>query len=252
MRVGAQLYTVRELCQDEAGLAATLEQIAKIGYTAVQVSAIGPLEPEIVRGLCDRYQLRIVLTHTDPQEILSNTEKVIADHQILGADYVGIGSLPKNYSRDPDGMRRFWADYQAAAVRLAAAGIPLQYHNHHFELERFSGRTLLDLLADMAAPDQLGFIIDTYWLQYAGADAAEIIRALTGRVPVVHLKDMAVSDGKQVMAAVLSGNMNFQAILDACAESGTKWLMIEQDTCPGSPLESLAESYHNLHDLGFS
>lgn len=250
MVVGAQLYTVRELCQDEVGLAATLEQIAKIGYTSVQVSGIGPLEAEIVKNLCNRYNLRIVLTHTPPDEILNDTDRVIEKHKIMGADYVGIGAMPKQYERTIEGIDRFWSDFSSPAEKLSRAGLTLQYHNHHFELEKFSGKTLLAHLAQIASDELLGFIPDTYWLQYGGADPVEVIQMLSGRVPVVHLKDMTILNGQQEMAPVMSGNMNFPAILQACREAGTKWLMVEQDTCQGSPVDCLAESYHNLYAVG--
>lgn len=252
MIVGAQLYTVRELCQDEAGLATTLEQIARIGYTAVQVSGIGPLEPEIIRNLCDRFRLRIALTHTPPLEIINDTEKVIASHRILGADYVGIGAMPQEYARTPEGVEEFWSDFSPAAKKLATADLPLQYHNHHFEMERFRGKTLLAHLADIAPAEQLGFILDTYWLHFGGADAATIISEFAGRIPAVHLKDMVIRAGNQEMAPVMEGNMNFQSILQACGQAGVIWLMVEQDTCEGSPLDSLARSYQNLHEIGYS
>ena len=61
MEIGAQSYTVRKYCQTAEDLAATLEKIAAIGYRNIQLSAIGPIEPEVVKELCDRNGLRIVV-----------------------------------------------------------------------------------------------------------------------------------------------------------------------------------------------
>ena len=44
--VGAQLYTVRQSTQTIADIAETLKKVADIGYTAVQISAFGPVELE--------------------------------------------------------------------------------------------------------------------------------------------------------------------------------------------------------------
>ena len=49
MEIGAQSYTVRKYCQTAEDLAATLEKIAAIGYRNIQLSAIGPIEPEVVK-----------------------------------------------------------------------------------------------------------------------------------------------------------------------------------------------------------
>ncbi len=48
----AQLFTVRMFNQDTAGFRETLRRVAEIGYTAVQISAIGPIPaPDIKAAL---------------------------------------------------------------------------------------------------------------------------------------------------------------------------------------------------------
>ncbi len=251
MIVGAQLYTVREYCQTESDLATSLAKIAAIGYTTVQVSGIGPIAPARVRHICDRLNLQIVVTHTAQERIRDTTEQVIEEHRIYGARHIGIGSMPAQYQRTPAGIDQFLNDYRPAAEKIAAAGMQLHYHNHNFEFEIFNRQTLMQRLIDGMPADRLGFILDTYWLQAGGADPALVIRQLAGRVPVIHLKDMAMRGHEQIMTPVISGNMNFNTILDACAEAGTQWLMIEQDTCDGDPFDCLAESYQNLAKLGY-
>ncbi|OAX48298.1 hypothetical protein gpAD87_09020 [Paenibacillus sp. AD87] len=41
MILGAQLYTVRSFLQTEKDIKRTLQKIAEMGYTSIQVSAIG-------------------------------------------------------------------------------------------------------------------------------------------------------------------------------------------------------------------
>ena len=251
MILGAQLYTVRMLCQTEPELADTLSKIAATGYQSVQVSGIGPIAPARVKAICDDLGLVIPVTHTPPDKIMNQTEQVIEDHQVMGAKHVGIGSMPKNYEWNPEGVSRFLDDFLPAAEKLKKAGMMLHYHNHHFEMARFEGKTLLTYMAEQAPSDLLGFILDTYWLQAGGEDPAAVIRRFKGRVPVIHLKDMAMRGRDQLMTPVLSGNMNFDTILEACEMAGCEWLMIEQDTCEGSPIDCLAESYRNLSRLGY-
>jgi sugar phosphate isomerase/epimerase len=75
---------------------------------------------------------------------------------------------------------------------------------------------------------------------------------MKNRLPVVHLKDMVIIDGKQVMAEIGEGNLNWPAILKACAASGVEWYAVEQDECQRDPFESLAISYRNLTKMGLS
>ncbi len=72
---------------------------------------------------------------------------------------------------------------------------------------------------------------------------------MKGRIPLVHFKDMGISGGKQVMTEVGEGNLNWDAILEACKSSGVLWYIVEQDTCQRDPFESLAISLRNLKNM---
>ena len=245
IKLAAQLYTLREYCQNERDLDISLGRVADIGYSAVQLSGVGPIPPERVRKLCDGYSLEIALTHTDPERILRDTEGAIVDHKVLGCRYVGIGGLPHRY-RQPEWFDRFFADFAEPMEKLKAAGMLLMYHNHDFELEPMGGKTLLARLVEGAGPQELGFTLDTYWLQAAGADSAAWIERLRGRVPCVHLKDMEMAGGKAVMAPVLEGNMNFDSIWRAMETARTEYAIVEQDVCRESAFVCLEKSFKNL------
>ena len=45
MKIGAQMYTVREFCKTTEGLAESLKKIADIGYTTVQLSGVCDYDP---------------------------------------------------------------------------------------------------------------------------------------------------------------------------------------------------------------
>ena len=133
MKTGAQLYTVRAYTQSEEDFRRSMEKIAQIGYRTVQISAIGrELKPERVRRICDEAGLEIVLTHSDVNRILHDTERLIEEHDILGCRYIGLGSMPDKY-RTPEWLRYFREDFRKPARRIADAGKTLMYHNHDFE-----------------------------------------------------------------------------------------------------------------------
>jgi sugar phosphate isomerase/epimerase len=90
-------------------------------------------------------------------------------------------------------------------------------------------------------------------VQAGGADPTAWIRKVNGRMKVVHLKDFVIGgpELKPQFAEVGEGNMNFRAILDACAEIGVEWGAVEQDNCYGrDPFESLGISVRNLKAMG--
>lgn len=132
------------------------------------------------------------------------------------------------------------------AKKLRDAGLQFVYHNHKLEFERYDGRTAMDLLLEETDPDAFHFELDTYWAQAGGADPAAWVRKLDGRMKVVHLKDMAIVQDAQHFAEIGEGNMNWDAILDACRAIGMEWYIVEQDVCRRDPFESLAISWQYL------
>ena len=251
MILGAQLYTLRSYTQNEKDLAFSLQKVSEMGYKTVQISGIGPIPPERVRALCDENSLKIVLTHTNPDRILYETEQVIREHDIMGCDYIGIGMMPPRY-RTPEWLGHFAMDYLEPAKKIAAAGKLLMYHNHHIEFQRFGGKLIMERLMEDFAPDELGFTLDTYWVQAGGGDVCEWVERLRDRIPCVHLKDMGIIGEQQVMAPVMEGNINFEKILGQMKAVGTvKYLLVEQDTCQESPFVCLEKSYNNLSRLGY-
>lgn len=253
MLLGAQSYTVRDYTQTERDFAESMKRISAIGYKTVQLSATGAFPAEFSRRVCDENGLKIVLTHTNPEKILSDTESVIRDHDIMGCRYVGIGMMPPKYQTD-EWIDRFAKDFITPAKRLRDAGKRLMYHNHNLEWTRLKdGRRIIDVLLDAFPEDLLGFTLDTYWVQAAGADIFDWIRILQDRIPCVHLKDMAVRGFEQRMAVVGEGNMNFPRILETLKQlKKTEYILVEQDNCYGeSPFDCLQRSYKNITEMGF-
>lgn len=250
-QIAATLYTVRQFTQTPQDLARTLQRIKEIGYDAVQLSALGPMEPQQVRDLADEAGLLVAATHTDYYRLANEPERVIKEHQIYGCKYVAIGSIPQEY-RHEAGYHQFAKEASKVAATLKEGGLIFGYHNHSFELEKFQGKTALEILYSESDPLLFTSEIDTYWIQHGGGDPALWIRNLKDRAPLVHLKDMMVKDGEPTYAEVGEGNLNWPAILDACREAGVIWYIVEQDICPGDPFESLAISLNNLESMGLS
>ncbi|MRR18491.1 MAG: sugar phosphate isomerase/epimerase [Deltaproteobacteria bacterium] len=253
MKIGAQLYTVRQYTQTDADIEETFKKIAGIGYTCVQVSGIGKIPPRRLAGISAESGLDIAVTHTDPERVLRDTANVIEEHMLWGCGYVGIGYMPVQYRGSLEGCRTFISDFDQVARMMAHKGIKLVYHNHAFDFERFGGKTVFDVLVEETAPDRWGFIPDTYWITVGGRCPAGQIEALAGRAEICHFKDMAISGGKQVMTPVMEGNMLWEEIFAACLKAGVGCAMVEQDDTYGTdPFEALKISYNNLKKAGFS
>jgi sugar phosphate isomerase/epimerase len=246
-QVAAQLYTVRDFCQTASDLAATARKIRAIGYEAVQLSALGPIPPEeIVRIMADE-GLTICATHEPAADILDRPEKAIENLQKLGCRLTAYPYPNGVDFGDAAVVAAFVRKLDAAGARFRAAGLTLGYHNHDIEFVRFQGAPLLDYLYAHSDPRNLAAELDTYWVQAGGGDCVEWCRKLRGRLPFIHLKDYAMTlERKPAFAEIGRGTLPFARIIAEAERSGCQWFIVEQDTCPGDPFESLKISFDYL------
>lgn len=247
-KVAAQLYTLRDLLQTPRQIADTLKKVKAIGYDAVQVSGIGPIDPKELKTICDDLGLVICATHVGYDDLMNDLPGVIAKHQLWQCIQAALGSLPTEM-RSEKGYVEFARKMNIAGEQLAKEGLTLSYHNHAFELQKYGETTGLDMIYDNSDPENLQAEIDTYWIQYGGSDPAWWCRKLAGRLPLVHLKDYGMVDNTPTFMEVGKGNLNWPAIFDACKRAGAVWYPVEQDTCPGCPLDSLETSFQNLQRM---
>lgn len=254
MKIGAQLYTVRDYCKDLDSLSETLKKVAGIGYTTVQLSGTCDCEADWLNAQLAANGLRCVLTHTAPAKLQEQLPTVCEYHKQLACKYVGLGMYHMMKEDPAAEYAKFLELYKGVARQLKENGLYFMYHNHDQEFYKLDGKTILQKMAEDFAADEMGFTLDTFWVQAGGANPADFLRELKGRVPCIHLKDFAYgrgSDFRANMAAVGEGNINFEAVIHAAADAGTDYLLVEQDDCHGEdPFECLKRSYDHLRALG--
>jgi sugar phosphate isomerase/epimerase len=82
--------------------------------------------------------------------------------------------------------------------------------------------------------------LDTYWVHFGGGDCVDWCRKLAGRLPFIHLKDYAITKARTpVYCEIGQGTLPFARIIAEAEQSGCRWFIVEQDTCPRDPFESL-------------
>src|SRR5262245_34420812 len=251
-QIACQMYTLRELAKTPADIAKTLARVEKIGYDAIQSSAKGPIYDKALASILKNEGLTCCATHISMDKMRDETAKVVEDHKMWGCKYTAVGGYHNKTGTLQDWVN--WAgQYNDVAKKFEGSGITLGYHNHSHELARLEGKVLLQMLIEKLAP-KVWFEIDTYWITAGGGDPIQWINKVKGRIPCMHLKDMAVKlDRTQLMAEVGEGNLNWQGIIKACKDAGTEWYIVEQDNCNGlDPFECVERSLKNLKGMGIA
>ncbi|MDQ8188379.1 sugar phosphate isomerase/epimerase [Pelagicoccus sp. SDUM812002] len=249
---GVILYTLRDFVKTREDALATFDKVSEIGYKSVQVSGLSAdlfSEEELVDTLGER-GLSICATHESGDEILHQTEKVIDRLKKLGTRYTAYPFPAGIDFSNEESMDGLITGLNEAGRKMADAGLVLCYHNHHHEFQLSRGKTILQRIYEETDPRFLQAEIDTFWVQRGGGSPVGWLRSLKGRSPLLHMKDYRLKPESldADYAEIGNGNMDFVEIVKAAEAAGCEHYIVEQDTCPGDPFDSLSQSFEYIRD----
>lgn len=238
MNVGLQLYTLRnELEQDFEG---TLRKVAEIGYKGVEFYHFFGRSAEEISRLLEETGLVALGAHRPYDTLLQNAESEIEFNLAIGNQNIVVPYL----SEEQRNWEQVTENLAKIGAKVKAGGAVLLYHNHEFELtERVGEQTAFDTIFAEVPAGLLQVEMDTCWVYYGGYDPVEYIQRYSGRLPIIHLKDMKkLEDGSAETVVLGEGEVDLEGILKAADAAGAEWAVVEQDYCSRSPLESVADS----------
>lgn len=241
-RIALQLWTLREHLKTPEAVARTFERVRRIGYEHVELGGLCPMPAREVKRLADENGLSICSAHADAREIVEQTSKIADTLSELGCRFVVYPYLHVPLET-LDQVSALADDLTRAGEALRRRGRLLTYHHHATEFRRLGGKAILDWIFDRTDPLLVHAELDTYWVQLGGGDPARYCARLSGRLPLLHVKDYAIDgEGKPVTAALGEGNLNFSTILREADSAACDWYIVEQDCPEDVVFEAIATS----------
>ncbi|NLP47504.1 MAG: TIM barrel protein [Clostridiales bacterium] len=228
-KIGIQLYTLREHIQNYEDTEETFSFVKGLGTNVIQISGIGPIEPEKVAQLVNDFQMDVCVTHKPFDRMLNDLDALIEEHKMIGCDTIGLGSMPDEYRKTEEGVREFIKLTEDIGKKLKAHDMHFAYHNHAFEFADMGGKTIMDIFIDETDPELFGFIPDIYWIQVGGEDPAKYLHRLKGRVKVCHFKDGEIESDCPMITELGVGEVDLDACFKACMELDIPYIVYEQD-----------------------
>jgi sugar phosphate isomerase/epimerase len=275
---GLQLYSVRNALQrDSVG---TLEQIAEIGYTNLQLTRVvataagithvaGTMGAGELRRRVAGLGMRIVSLHASIDE-QTDWDRLLAFTQEVGSASIAV---PIAFFRDRSGVEAYARTLNRYGERCRAGGLAFYYHNHFQEFQVLGGQTVMETLLAQTERELVRFEFDTYWAARGGVDPVAWLRALGGRCGLAHQKDipptaqplnwfdafghdaaitlqeLLQTQRPDQFAEVGEGTMEVKALLAAMREVGVQYVFVEQDMSEKDEIESIRLSYRNMVQL---
>ena len=247
--IALQMYTLRD--DAEKDFAGTIRKVAAIGYAAVELAGHGGLSVRELSGLLADNHLKVAGSHIALETLESDLPKVIEESQALGNRHVVVPYIGEDRRRTADDYKKVAALLNTYGESLSRSGLTLCYHNHDFEFKPLdNGQMGEDILLENTDPLFVKAEVDSYWVLKAGHDPVAFIQKHSGRVPLLHLKDMDPADDS--FAPVGTGKLPLDALIAAASAVGVEYLIVEQDICKGSAIEAVTISYNNLKAKGYA
>lgn len=242
-QVGAITSSIRKYCDDVPAFEDSMKKIRDIGYQAVQISGILHIPVEDVVRVCGDLGLTICATHEPGATVVEDPQSVVEKLKVMGTTLTAYPYPHQELEREED-AHAIAAALDTSGKVLSEAGCTLMYHNHHIEFQRFGDRVALEIIYDETDPAHLQGEPDTHWIQAGGGDPVAWCEKLSGRLPVLHMKDYVINSGKdRLMTSIGSGNLDWKRIVAAADKAGTQWYVVEHD---GGTFESLEASFNYI------
>ena len=246
-RVAVQLIIYGERTQTD--LPGVLAEVESAGYDGFEGGGLDSTEDAgRVQAALEGRGVAYVGAHTS-MKALSDPEvaETLARRlKSLGGEFLMVS-----------GRAESLAEYRAAAKALLAAGercrdlgVTLCYHNHAWEMRETEGALPLEVLAAETDPDIVKLCPDVYWIHVAGHQPEEFLARYRTRCPCIHLKDGLSGEGPREFRELGRGRLNLKPILQAALACSPAWLIVEQDSTKGEPVESIRISRDYLRSLG--
>lgn len=243
-----QLYSVRGPLEKD--LDATLQRVKAIGYDHVETAGFHGHSASRFAEALSEAGLTAISAQVSFDRCTADIGEVIGECQALGVQWAVIPGVPEAEYSAEDWKARA-AAMAALGARFRDAGISLCYHNHPREFERHDGKTFFELIFESASPESLLVQLDVGWAHYAGVDTLALLKAFSGRVPLLHIQDvkMRVEGEEPVPTELGNGATRFAPIFKVAGETGVQWLIVEQEESMRDPLESarLNAAYMRVH-----
>ncbi len=243
-----QLFSLRPLLSDRAGLEGALDALKAGACANIEAVPLDFMSAIDLAAAITRAGLACCAFHQRTEDLLSRPQACIDTVKRFACDYC-VCSLPSGAGlANAVEIRATGKALGRAAELLAGQGLTLAYHPHLTEHRRVDGSMVLDRLCAAAGP-ALKLELDTFWTQQGGLDPAQEYARLAGQAPLLHLKDIQLSEAGAARSAALGqGLLAWPGIFEASAQVGCQWWIAEQSHFDGDPVAELLGSLRVARD----
>ena len=219
VRIGLQLYSVREQCAKD--LPGVLAAVAKIGFEGVEFAGYHGRTAQELRTMLDANGLKCCGTHTGWNTLQGDElKKTVEFNKILGNPYLICPGLPHDQVKSVEAIKTTAKFFTDLAQKVKSDGLRAGYHAHGGDFQKFDGVTVWDLLFSNAGPD-VCMQLDIGNCLGGGGDPYAILRKFPCRSATIHIKEFGGEPGAPIGEGKVKWNEIFEPVKPRATPSGT-------------------------------
>lgn len=244
--VALQLYSVRHDAAND--LPGVLRQVAHMGYEGVEFAGYYGHSAEDIKTMLDDFGLKAAGTHAPMPSLLGDElQKTIEFNKIIANKYLIVPGMPKEMRQSRQAWLQTAELFNKLAHELKDHDMLVGYHNHTIEFVEMDGELPWDTFFGHTKKEVI-MQFDTGNAMHGGASLLDYLRRYPGRSLTVHLKEFSATNEK---ALIGEGDIPWVDVFEACETIGaTEWYIVEQESYPFSPMESVRKCRENLKAMG--
>lgn len=210
----------------------TLKKAVEFGFTEIEGGSNYAGTPKEFLNFCREVGIKPIAGSVDFKASDDDLKKSFDKINELKQEYV-IVYWPW-YTGGPfklDDCKRSVDRLNELGPKAKASGLKLLWHNHDKEFHKMETGLPFDFIMQNTDPKLVKCEMDIYWVKKGGGDPLEMLKKYAGRIPILHVKDMAPGP-EQDFSCPGSGIIDFKPIFKEAQKQGIEHYIVERDNEP--------------------
>jgi len=210
----------------------TLKKAVEFGFTEIEGGSNHAESPQEFLSYCKEVGIKPIAgaldfktKNEDLSEVFDNLKELKLKYAVVYWPWMGGGPFKL------DDCKKSAEKLNELGAKAKANGLQLLWHNHDKEFHAMEEGLPFDYLMAHTDPKLVQCEMDIYWVKKGGADPLEMLKKYPGRIPVLHVKDMAEGTAQDFICPG-RGIIDFASIFAEAKKQDIEHYFVERDNEP--------------------
>ena len=210
----------------------TLKKAAEFGFTEIEGGSNHAASPMEFLNYCKEVGIKPIAgaldfktKSEDLNKVFDNLNELKLKYAVVYWPWIGGGPFKL------DDCKKSCEVLNELGAKTKANGLQLLWHNHDKEFHAMEEGLPFDYIMNHTDPKTVQCEMDIYWVKKGGGDPLEVLKKYAGRIPVLHVKDMAEGAAQDFICPG-RGIIDFKPIFAEAKKQGIEHYFVERDNEP--------------------